>query len=147
MSLTHPETGQGQQDRQGMTLSSPAPSHQLFQGLPEPRAGTQPRPALHLLNFLQALVLCGLQEKSVLRVPGPYPTHSYPWLCFSSPFRPHSIHCSTHPFPSSHSFVPLTLPRNFEPCPPISWPCPNGYELYPVSVYCGVPSNAESLAR
>lgn len=125
-------------------LSSPAASHQLFQSLLESCAGAQPRPALHLLHLLQAMVLCGLQDKSVLRVPGPYPTHAHhspdgPSLDSGSdslaPFRLYSINRST----GSHNFVPLSLPRSSVHH---FLALHRGYRPHPVSLCSGASSEA-----
>lgn len=127
-------------DRQlpGLTqLSSPAPSHQLFQSLLESCAGTPPRPALHLLNLPQALVLCGFQQKSVLRVPGPYPTH---------PYHGSASLALLPPFPSITVPTPLQAPAILFPSVcletsslayPFPSPTPTRCELHTIRVYFG----------
>lgn len=52
-----PRSWRGDRRCEVPALSSPAPSHQLFQRLLEPGAGAPPRPPLQSLNLLQPLVL------------------------------------------------------------------------------------------
>lgn len=120
---------------QRQALSSPAPSHQLFQRLLEPCAGTWPRPALQSLNLLEPLVLNneargsesqGDQAPTSFR---PYP-HSGPrpltmaplgpallwlqWVWGSFFLAPHCLHPSgARPISLGNFFLGLTI---LDPC-------------------------------